>query len=165
MKTIIAIMLCAMACADADAVTQYKRIVGISEDLSIPTPPTFSIIVAEDAGMVLVLSQDGFPQGQSVYWEGVDWSLFSFTADEGDTVNVFVDKLSAPGNLIGFYDTTDADGNSVRGTYNVTVLPYNLLVQEAPTAQLAARVAPTGQVNALAKQLAKKMRARIKRHG
>lgn len=147
---VLALLLPAISLAQTD----YHRVVGINDGTVIEAPSTFSFVVASEStdGTTLVLSNDLFQQGQTVSTDIVDlWTQYGFTDDDGDTISV--------SNGLGVYDRADG----LRAWYNVTVLPYNLLIQEAPAATIKASVAPVkGSVTA-ARKLAAQMRKVTKR--
>ena len=159
-------LLALLFAVPAEAVTQYWRVVGTVErnvDNTLPpTPASFSIVVAYEVNCFcgLVLSQDVFPQTDTVPWDIAVWDSAvsnyqaTFSSEAGDTISV--------NGTFGYYDTVDADFNDIRGIYSVSVLPYNLLVAEAPVTTLTARIAPTAASYSAAIKVMKKVR-KVKR--
>ena len=143
-----------LVCSPAWAATEYWRVAGINDGTTTGTPASFDFVLAyEPAGEYgLVLSHDLFPQTDTVTFDVTQPLLnFSFGAESGESISV-VDGV------LGIYDGVDADGNSLRGFYTVTVLPYRLLIQEAPLPTLGAKLAPTNTARATAIKLARKLR-------
>lgn len=156
MNRLIAVLLMLWV-SQVSALTEYRRIVGISEDPTIPVPAAFSIIVATDTtlGWSLVLSHTILPQNQSVVLDTTGWKYMTIMADE--------DQIVSYDGVTATYNTVDAFGDSLTGFYTLSILPYNLIVRETITPVVAAVAQPTTAAKSKTAQLMSQIKNQLRR--